>query len=92
MGRVREYESGTVWALWRWTFVPSGHITGLHLIKCPWFAVCLHWLHKPDPEPCRHDHPVSFLSLVLRGWYTEWRPTGMHTNRWFRWYHATDQP
>jgi hypothetical protein len=28
---------------------------------------------KPDAEPWLHDHPVSFLSLVLRGKYAEIR-------------------
>lgn len=70
----REYKSGTSWGLWLWTFTPSGYITRLHLIKTPWFAICLHWINHPDAEPHLHDHPVSFLSVILRGWYTELRP------------------
>jgi hypothetical protein len=88
---MREYKSGTRWCVWRWTEVPSEYIRRLHLIKCPWFAVCLHWLLKPDPEPYLHDHPVSFLSLILRGWYGEYGPDAPHLNRWFRWYRATDR-
>lgn len=71
----REYKSGLRWAFWRWTFTPSGYITRLHIIKTPWFAVCLHYINKPDPEACLHDHPVTFLSLILRGGYTELRTT-----------------
>jgi hypothetical protein len=69
----RLYRSGTGWCWWRWTHVDSAYITRLHVIKTPWFAICLHWLNQPDPEPWLHDHPVSFLSLVLRGGYYEVR-------------------
>ena len=73
MFKNRLYKSGTQWGFWRWSFVPTGYITRLHLIKTPWFAMCLHWLNHPDPEPWLHDHPVSFLSLILRGWYIDKR-------------------
>ncbi len=71
--KKRKYKSGTRWCLWRWSEVDSEYIVRLHLIKTPWFAICLHWILKPDPEPYLHDHPVSFLSLILRGGYTERR-------------------
>lgn len=74
----RKYKSGSCWAFWRWTLTDSEYITRLHILKTPWFAVCLHWIHKPDPEPWLHDHPVSFLSLVLRGGYMEHRAKGTH--------------
>lgn len=69
----RQYKTGTQWGIWLWTFVPSNYITRLHLIKTPLFSVCLHWLNKPDEEPYLHDHPVSFVSFILRGWYKEER-------------------
>lgn len=69
----REYKSGTGWCVWRWTFTPSGYITRLHLIKTPWCALMVHWINGPDPEPHLHDHPVSFLSFILSGGYTEIR-------------------
>lgn len=71
--RGRKYKSGTGWCFWRWTDVATEYILRLHLIKTPWFAICVHWLNKPDPDPHLHDHPVSFLSLILRGGYTETR-------------------
>lgn len=71
MSHRRTYKSGTAYCLWRWTDVASEYITRLHLVKTPWFAICLHWINKPDPEPFHHDHPVSFLSLILRGGYRE---------------------
>jgi hypothetical protein len=73
MPSKRVYKSGSRFAFWRWTYTPSGYITRLHVIMTPWFAICLHWINKPDAEPHLHDHPVSFLSLLLRGWYRESR-------------------
>jgi hypothetical protein len=96
----REYKSGTGWCVWRWTFVPSDYIVRLHLIKTPWFAICLHWLVKPDPEPYLHDHPVSFLSLILRGGYNEYRQQvfapiwdmfDMRSCPWYNFIRATDR-
>lgn len=69
----RLYKSGTNWCSFRWTITDSEYILRLHLIKTPWFAICLHWINKPDPEPYLHDHPVSFLSIILRGGYWEER-------------------
>lgn len=67
----RKYESGSRWAFWRWTHTPSNYITRLHLLKTPWFAVDIHWLNGPDPEPDMHDHPVTFLSVIVWGAYVE---------------------
>jgi hypothetical protein len=90
---MRLYKSGTIWCVWRWTITDSEYITRLHLIKTPWFAVCLHWINKPDPEPYLHDHPVSFLSVILRGGYIEYRLTNgrryRRVNRWFNFIRAT---
>ncbi len=88
---MRKYKTGTTWCFWRWTQVDSEYIRRLHLIKTPWFAICLHWLLKPDPEPYLHDHPVMFLSLILRGGYTERRPAGLVRHRWWNFIRATDR-
>lgn len=94
--RNRKYKSGTGWCLWRWTDVESEYITRLHILKTPWFAVCLHWINKPDREPWMHDHPVSFVSLILHGGYTEERSVrrgGQCYYRWqvtHRWYNLID--
>lgn len=85
----RLYKSGTSWCFWRWSDVESRYITRLHLIKTPWFAICLHWLHKPDPEPYDHDHPVSFLSIILRGGYSEFRNGRLRWHRWFNYVRAS---
>lgn len=73
---TRKYKTGTKWCFWRWTDTHSEYITRLHFIKTPWFAICLHWINKPDAEPYLHDHPVSFLSLILKGGYKEYRKVG----------------
>lgn len=99
MKKYRKYKSGTKWCIWRWTDVDSEYIRRLHVIKTPWFAICLHWILKPDPEPYLHDHPVTFLSLILRGGYSEvrqhrrigtdkyWR-RGIYERKWFNWINA----
>jgi hypothetical protein len=69
--------------------VDSEYITRLHVVKTPWFAVCLHWFNKPDPEPFDHDHPVTFLSLILRGSYVEQRNGVRKTRRWVNFIRAS---
>lgn len=86
---MRKYKSGMEWCFWRWTDVDSEYITRLHIIKTPWFAVCLHWLNKPDPEPFMHDHPVSFLSIILRGGYIERRNGRLECRIWHNFIRAT---
>ncbi len=87
----RKYKSGTGWCFWRWTDVDSEYITRLHVLKTPWFAICLHWINKPDPEPFLHDHPVTFLSVILRGWYRENRNGKSVKHRWFNWIKASPE-
>ncbi len=94
VARARLYKSGTRWCFWRWTDVESEYILRLHIFKAPFGAVCLHWIRKPDREPWLHDHPVSFLSIVLRGGYAEirgnrWKQTGYNVCRWFNFIRAT---
>lgn len=95
----REYKSGTTWCVWRWTFTPSNYITRLHLVKTPWFALMVHWLNGPDPEPDMHDHPVTLLSFIVSGGYSEARPGeewepgvsggDLYARRWFNLIRAT---
>lgn len=85
---MRRYRTGTQWCVWRWSLAPF--LTRLHLIKTPWFALCLHWIHKADSEPYEHDHPVSFLSLILRGGYLEKRSGAFQQRLWFNYIRATD--
>lgn len=90
----RKYKSGTIWCWWRWTEVDSEYITRLHIIKTPWWAICVHWIKKPDPEPWLHDHPVTFLSYILSGGYVEWRSRNgelpqFKTRKTFNWITAS---
>lgn len=98
IGRSRKYVSGTRWCVWRFTDTDSEYIVRLHVLKTPWFALCLHRILKPDPEPYLHDHPVSFLSIILRGGYTEHRVrSSSHgvlrtiRHRWFNFIRATPE-
>ena len=71
------------------------YLRRLHLVQTPWFAVMLHWIVRPDPQPDMHDHPVSFLSVPLRGHYVEQRSGRWLLNcaDWARWnfIRATDR-
>ena len=83
---TRRYKSGTRWCAWRWTDVVLRgelYLRRLHLVQTPWFSLMLHWIPRPDPQPDRHDHPVSFVSWVTRGAYAEWTPGRDRT--WHRW-------
>lgn len=91
---MRKYVSGTSWCIYRWTEVDSGYITRLHLIKTPFGAIDIHWINAPDAEPYLHDHPVTFLSIILRGWYRETRSKKQgvyksHLRRWFNFIRAS---
>jgi hypothetical protein len=78
---MRKYKSGTKWCIWRWTEVKNDkgvlYLKRLHLLKTPWFSIYLHWIYTTDPYvtrdflPVLHSHPVDFLSIILRGSYTE---------------------
>ena len=88
----RRYESGMGWCAWRWTDVDWRGVTyllRLHLLKTPWGALMLHWINGPDPASDPHDHPVDFVSLTVRGGYTEWTPKGIVRKR-LRFRRATD--
>ncbi len=53
-----------------------------YLLETPWFGLKLHHILRPDADRALHDHPWSFVSLILRGGYTE-EVADMHsTLRW----------
>lgn len=47
------------------------------LFTCPWFAIKLHHILISDDD-CMHDHPWSFLSVIVKGGYVEHTPKGKH--------------
>lgn len=44
------------------------------LFECPWFRVFFHRILRDDSDRHLHDHPFSFVSLIVRGGYWEWTP------------------
>lgn len=49
------------------------YLSRLRIVQTPWCALYLHRLDTPDSRPVLHDHPWSFLSIILRGGYDEQR-------------------
>lgn len=49
------------------------YLSRLRIIQTPWFGIYLHRMDGPDSRPTLHDHPWNFVSLILRGGYTERR-------------------
>jgi hypothetical protein len=41
------------------------------LIQTPCFGIYLHRINTPDRRSTLHDHPWPFVTIVLRGGYTE---------------------
>lgn len=56
----------------------------------PWFGIRIHHIQSSD-ERVFHDHPWNFITLILRGGYTEKRPVGSdrHTAGSIRFMRAT---
>lgn len=67
-----------MWALFERFEIPNYDGEGVYLtrwriVQTPWFALYLHRFTAPDPRPTLHDHPWSFVSVILRGGYVERR-------------------
>ena len=77
--RVDVKNSGTrrPWQFWTRFIIrmPDGsvYLDRLRIIQTPFFGIMLHKFTGPDAEPYLHDHPWSFISIVLRGGYWEMR-------------------
>lgn len=69
----RLYKSGSKWAFWRWAESTLLYMRRLMLVHTPLGGCMLNWISRPDPHPDLHDHPVNFVSFILRGWYKERR-------------------
>ena len=91
----REYKTGSAYAIWRWKDIywqGELYLRRLILVQCPLFSIMLHWIKQPDKQRHLHDHPVSMLSIILRGAYLE--QTGKynscniylaHVRKWYNW-------
>lgn len=67
---------GRNWLMPRWLLTPDSENAGALKAKA-WLpmAIRLHHIARPDLDRDFHDHPWTFISLVLRGGYIERRPT-----------------
>ena len=97
----REYKTGTKWCAWRWKDIywrGELYLRRLIIFQCPLFSIMLHWIKQPDKQRHLHDHPVSMLSIILKGKYIEdyWTadesfywpfgfPIGQREIRWINW-------
>lgn len=50
-------------------------------LTTPWGAIRLHHILRGDHDRHFHDHPMDFVSLILRGGYIEHRPEGRESRR-----------
>ncbi len=79
--------SGARWALFSREDIPDisdpsrTYLTRWRILQTPWFGVFLHAIRLPDQDRHLHDHPWSFVSLVLRGTYVEQRPGSITARR-----------
>jgi hypothetical protein len=44
-----------------------------------WFSIKYHQILQSD-DVCSHDHPWSFLTIILKGGYYEWTPVDQKEN------------
>jgi hypothetical protein len=51
------------------------------IFEALWFRIYLHKISLSDADPCMHDHPWRFVSIILRGGYTEHTPKGTFKRR-----------
>lgn len=63
------------WAFWNRFIIPcqngENYLARLRLIDTPWFGIYLHDIYHEDDGRDPHNHPYSFVSIVLRGSYAE---------------------
>jgi len=59
-------------------------LSRLRVVQTPLFAVYVHVHQRPDKDRELHDHPWSFVSIVLSGGYREVRDglPLVHRRRW----------
>ena len=63
------------WAFMKKMLIPCRdgipYLFRIRIVQTPWAAIYLHDIYQPDTDADPHDHPFSFVSIILRGWYTE---------------------
>lgn len=63
------------------TGVNGPYLTVYTLLRVLGVSVCVHHFHRGDEDRDCHDHPFSFLSLILRGRYREHLYDGTSVDR-----------
>jgi hypothetical protein len=56
---IRDLDSGDV------------YLSRLMLIRTKWFGLYVHVIRRADWSECQHDHPWSFVTMILKGGYEE---------------------
>lgn len=63
------------WAVMQRMTIPcldgTDYLVRLRIVQTPWFGIYLHDIHKDDGDRAPHNLPWAFMSVVLRGYYTE---------------------
>lgn len=90
-GRVR-------WAIMRSFDIPCGfeedggdtlYLRRLRIVQTPFGGIYLHQINEPDKDYDPHDHPFNFISVILKGGYTEAHGLPVdplhEVRRWGRW-------
>ena len=47
------------------------HFRRWRIVYTPWFTINVHGIYKADEDKHLHSHPWNFISIVLKGSYTE---------------------
>lgn len=47
------------------------YLTRWRIVHTPYFGILLHKIDRPDADDSPHDHPWKFVSIILKGGYTE---------------------
>lgn len=71
---THETAIGKIRNRWRLGACHLGSYMHRWVLGCPWFNIRLHHILKSDEGREFHDHPFHFISIILRGGYTEHRP------------------
>lgn len=85
---VQTKEQERRWGLFHRFVIGDGdsvYLNRLTILTTPWFSIKLHKIYRPDNQRDLHDHPWSFLSIVLWGSYEEDTVDGRRKIRWWNW-------
>lgn len=62
------------WKLFETTIVgplDNPLIVRYQLFRCPLFGIWIHKMCRSDHDRAMHDHPFAFISIILKGGYSE---------------------